>query len=161
MTSTQSCLCYQIKCCRSTKDNRRNLLLNEGAGKLSSCFWFFYHRVWLCSQGWPQTCHPPASTSQVLGLYTCAIIPDWEVFMRKVMFTDIFTLKNGFHLDMGGGRRPLWCESAGLSRGHSWDLAPHGQLQSFFRKTSPASHLPPPVLTPSALSTPQESGDQS
>lgn len=45
----------------------------------------FYDRVSLCSPGYPQTGHSPASASQLLGLYSSS--PNWFIlfFLKKIV----------------------------------------------------------------------------
>jgi hypothetical protein len=47
----------------------------------------FWDRVSLCHPGWPQTLHPPVSTSQVLGLQACATTHGWDFFLNN--FVDV------------------------------------------------------------------------
>jgi hypothetical protein len=48
-----------------------------------SFLFFFLLRQGLCSPGWPQTCDPPASTSQELELETCTTMPSKRKKVKK------------------------------------------------------------------------------
>jgi hypothetical protein len=67
--------CKHFSCLRlSSSGDYRCVPLHPATRNFLFCF-VSWHRIFLFSPAWPCSLHPPASTSQVLGLQACTTTP--------------------------------------------------------------------------------------